>query len=186
MIFCALQIRFCSEANVSLSVSLLFVLGECQIKWCTVVLMWIYSLGLLCGCGIYCVLLSSVLYLLYYRVSCRMGIIGQLPRKITWNCPICVLTINTNDGLTQRSHKRCSILPSWELDDKIVSWLDTPMALVRQGTLASNLFTLYPNCKHSTGDTSLPLSMLEWGLKTNLSLAALYPGQTGFLWQAAN
>ena len=45
------------------------------------------------------------------------------------------------------------------------------MALVRPGDLASNLFTLYPNCKHSTGDTFLPRSRLEWGLKTNLSLA---------------
>ena len=91
MIFCALQIRFCSEANVSLSVSLLFVLGECQIKWCTV---RIYSLGVLCVCCILCVIILAVLY---YRVSCRMGIIGQLPQKITWNCPICVLTINTNN-----------------------------------------------------------------------------------------
>ena len=81
MIFCALQIGFCSEANVSLSVSLLFVLSWCQIKWCKV---RIYSLGV-----VYIVLLSSVLY---YCVSCGMGIIGQLPQKITWNEPICVFT----------------------------------------------------------------------------------------------
>ena len=166
MIFCALQIRFCSEANVSLSVSLLFVLGECQIKWCTV---RIYSLGVLCVCCILCVIILAVLY---YRVSCRMGIIGQLPQKITWNCPICVLTINTNNlaDTALWSHKTFSIPPNWELEHEIVSWLDTPMALVRPGDLASNLFTLYPNCKHSTGDTSLPGTGPERRLVTNLSL----------------
>ena len=30
------------------------------------------------------------------------------------------------------------------------------MGSVVRGGSAPNLFTLYPNCKHSTGDTSLP------------------------------
>ena len=30
------------------------------------------------------------------------------------------------------------------------------MGSVVKGAWAPNLFTLYPNCKHSTGDTSLP------------------------------
>ena len=69
-----------------------------------------------------------------------------------------------------RHKRKCRADNREVLNNKIVAWLDTPMGSVVRGASAPNLFTLYPNCKHSTGDTSLPGTGPERRLVTNLSL----------------